>query len=386
MSETLSAALEYHALGWSVIPTHADSKLPAVRSWKPYQTKPADVAQLRKWFGNGRRLGLAVVCGDVSGGLVVRDFDTMESYQQWAAANPKLAGTLPTVATHRGRHVYCRADLAPIRRASKGDGGILTLGDGELRGGGYCVLPPSTHPAGGRYRWLLHLNGELPVVDLIAAGLLPSDREDTAYTPDTPLCPPSSLYAPSSTSTLSHDAIEVIIGRTLPSRPGQRHRLLFELARELKALPAWNDAPLAALKPIVRQWHGLALPMLGTKPFEESWLDFAEGWQRVKYPKGQEPIAMALKLADAAELPEAALEYEQVELRRLVALCRVLQRKSGDHPFFLACRTAAGLLGVNHATAARWLKLLAIDGIVSEVEKGSRSTRRASRFRYLAPL
>ena len=39
----------------------------------------------------------------------------------------------------------------------------------------------------------------------------------------------------------------------------------------------------------------------------------------------------------------------------LVGICRELQRRAGDAPFFLGCRTAAELLGVEHNTAARWL-------------------------------
>ena len=82
-------------------------------------------------------------------------------------------------------------------------------------------------------------------------------------------------------------------------------------------------------------------------------------------------------------MPQAAMRYEQDGLRLLVALCRELQRVSGDKPSFLACRTAGGLLGVKHVTAWRWLFALAQDKILSEVEKGDRARRRASRFRYL---
>jgi hypothetical protein len=66
-----------------------------------------------------------------------------------------------------------------------------------------------------------------------------------------------------------------------------------------------------------------------------------------------------------------------------VAVCRELQRTSGEQPFFLACRTAGQLLEVPHVTAWRWLLLLTHDKILVEVKKGSCSSRRASRFRYL---
>jgi hypothetical protein len=95
-------------------------------------------------------------------------------------------------------------------------------------------------------------------------------------------------------------------------------------------------------------------------------------------------MTKVFELAKHAQTPRAALRYEQDGLRLLVALCRELQRVSGDKPFFLACRTAGGLLGVKHVTAWRWLTLLAHDKIVDEVEKGDKLKRRASRYRYLA--
>ncbi len=75
-------------------------------------------------------------------------------------------------------------------------------------------------------------------------------------------------------------------------------------------------------------------------------------------------------------------------MRLLAALCRELQRESGDRPFYLACRTAGRLLKSDYTTAWRWLFLLAHDRVIDEVEKGlrggGRAKRRASRDRYLA--
>ena len=88
-------------------------------------------------------------------------------------------------------------------------------------------------------------------------------------------------------------------------------------------------------------------------------------------------------LAKRAPTPKVASRYEQENLRLLVALCRELQRVSGDKPFFLASYTAGDLLGVKHSTAWRWLVTLTTDGIVAEIEKGDRAYRRASRYRYL---
>ena len=87
------------------------------------------------------------------------------------------------------------------------------------------------------------------------------------------------------------------------------------------------------LKPWVAKWHKQALPYL-RKPFEETWVDFAEGWYKVKCPKGQGPLDLAFAKALQAELPAVAQQYEQHELRLLVSLCRELQRVNPDDPIF----------------------------------------------------
>ncbi|GAG12678.1 unnamed protein product, partial [marine sediment metagenome] len=179
----LEAALDYHHRDWSLIPIQPRTKVPACPSWKPYQTERADEAKLHHWFGSNGDQGVAVICGEVSGGLVVRDFDQMAAYERWAAEYPELAETLPTVATGRpGRHVYVRANIDQIRDLSPSRGSVLTFDDGEVRGGGYCLLPPSKHPNGNDYRWIVPLGDESPEVDLISSGLLPCNREDRVNT------------------------------------------------------------------------------------------------------------------------------------------------------------------------------------------------------------
>jgi len=175
-SGMLNLALHYLTRGWSLIPIKAGTKNQPCCKWKRFQTEAADELQLRKWFGNGRASNVAIVLGAVSGGLVCRDFDTMEAYDRWAADHPDLAPLLPTVATSRGRQVYFRAAPADLFFVDLRM--IDPPEDGEYRGdsGHYCLLPPSQHPDGPIYRWLVPLpDGEIPfVADVRAAGLLPS--------------------------------------------------------------------------------------------------------------------------------------------------------------------------------------------------------------------
>ena len=344
----LAAALEYHRRGWSIIPIAAGTKKPPKGfRWKRFQKRRPTEQELHDWFEGRDDLGLAVIFGEVSGGLVCRDFDTMASYHRWSREHPDLADTLPTVATARGRHVYFRSNHR----------GIVHQDDGELRGAGYCLLPPSVHPDGPTYKWLVPLpDGDLPLIDDIrAAGFLtypPCNREQQRQQRTTEAMKGGGCLA----ALQNHqNTIDRIVAETLPATIGQRHRQVFDLARALKAVPHYADAAAGDLQTIVRRWHqeGVRRGVIGTEPFEETWIDFLRAWPRVKFPKGQEPVTAIFEKAKGRPLPQAARQYESPGVRLLVALCQELQRAAGDEPFFLGCRTAGRLLKVDHTTAWR---------------------------------
>ena len=173
-TDILNAALAYARRGWRVIPIKPGTKKAAGR-WKQFQSAPASVDRLRAWFGNGSAYSLAVILGSASGRLVCRDFDDMATYESWTARFPDLARTLPTVATARGRHVYFQAACLTPRK----------LDDGEYRANGnYCLLPPSLHPTGVRYAWLIPPPVEdVPLIDPGKSGLLPKAPTPTSAAP-----------------------------------------------------------------------------------------------------------------------------------------------------------------------------------------------------------
>ena len=345
----------------------------------------ATEARLTKWFGNGQDVGLAVVFGPVSGGLVCRDFDTMEGYERWAADHPDLAKTLPTVATARGRHVYCRANHR----------GIKKLDDGELRGAATaCSRQADTQTARSMNGSFRRPMVAAPYCRRSRGWFSPNDacnRENGEYRENgSNLCCLCCLCYRGD-SKRHHRPIEKAIVESLPIAIGRRNRQIFELARALKAIPALADAPVDALEPHVRRWHnlGVARGVIGTEPFTETWIDFFTCWPKVRFPKGTEPMVLILERAKQSPPPKAAERYEQAELRLLVSVCRELQHAAGAEPFYLACRTAAELLdvrnkqgGFDHVKAWRWLLLLAHDGIVEATGKGDQSKHRATRYRY----
>jgi hypothetical protein len=151
-----------------------------------------------------------------------------------------------------------------------------------------------------------------------------------------------------------------------------RRRCIFTFARHLKSIPALTEADDAKLLPIVKKWHEMALPFIGTKAFEETWYDFRSAWSSIKFAIGEEPIAIMFAKSISEPIPKCAEAYEQPQLRALIALCRELQQNAGSEPFYLAGRVAAQQIGVDHKTAARWLKMLCMDRVLSLAERGTR--------------
>jgi hypothetical protein len=215
-------------------------------------------------------------------------------------------------------------DVAAFRRRiGKPDGiGAIHCDGGELRigVGCYSVIPNSQHPSGFVYRWLLSpFDRRIPILTVSESGFFARATERTESTETTesteairggfggvsslPSCPE---IKNSENPEPESDAIETAIRSTLPKQPGQRNKLVFELARVLKAVPGLSDASFDALLPLVRQWHNLAKPFIGTPAVEETLADFIHAWSRVKFPKGKEPMANIVASAFAADPPNAS--------------------------------------------------------------------------------
>jgi hypothetical protein len=176
------------------------------------------------------------------------------------------------------------------------------------------------------------------------------------------------------------------IAATLPAREGQRSRKVFDLIRRLKAIPGLRDADPAAFRPVVQQWHKLALPVIGTKPFSATWAAFVASWPKVRHAAGEGPVDAAFARAMERKPPKLAAKLygEDDPIVKLAALCRELQRGVSDGEFFrLDCRTAGRLLDVSHKTAWAWLNALAGDGILAIGERGSKATHKANEYTYV---
>jgi len=138
----------------SIIPLQYKSKLPAIASWKPYQEHRPDLAELGSWFADIEQQpkNIGLVCGAVSGGFTVLDFDNEVSFfdfvDKWNALRHRdIHEETPIVATARGYHVYLR--LKDIPKTVKLPSGIDIKAEG-----GYVLAPPSVHPSGHIYQFV----------------------------------------------------------------------------------------------------------------------------------------------------------------------------------------------------------------------------------------
>lgn len=145
----LDAALDLAAQGWAVFPCHwvgSRAKSPITVHGHHDATRDPDV--IRSWWSRWSR---AMIGASVPEALVVLDVDPRNGGD--LAELGKLAGSIPETLTvwsgrgDGGRHLYFRRPTGPLT-STRLPAGI------DLKVAGYCIVPPSIHPATGRaYRW-----------------------------------------------------------------------------------------------------------------------------------------------------------------------------------------------------------------------------------------
>lgn len=248
--QLLALALEMAEDGSSLIPVGSDKK--PFLAWKKYQSARADADQLREWAADPRAAGFAVVCGAVSGGLEIIDFDDPEFYAAFMAAAPDWAAGLPVQKTGGGGYqvAYRRetpggnVKLAWAAREADADGVVLEGGREiaiETRGeGGYAVIPHSLHPSGNRYAPLTGTFGSIPTIEdaqagellALARGLDQTPRPQPQPAPQRPAAPRVSTDATGPRAYVL-GGIEKELEKVAAARQGERNAALFEAAAAL---------------------------------------------------------------------------------------------------------------------------------------------------------
>jgi hypothetical protein len=142
------AALLYASSNISVLPVKAD-KSPALKYWKQFQSRLANQATVDQWHRTGLLESVGLICGPVSGNLVVVDCDGLNAVDAFTQRFPRLTDTYSVMSgSRKGMHFYFYAKWCPPTTRVTG----LEIGNIELRAEGcYVVAPPSGHASGHAY-------------------------------------------------------------------------------------------------------------------------------------------------------------------------------------------------------------------------------------------
>jgi replicative DNA helicase len=171
--EIKNKAKEYLKAQLSVIPTKED-KLPALSSWKPYQSQRVKEDEVEALFSGANVKGLAIICGAISGGLEVIDVDTKHDTtgSLWDELRGLIEDNLPELYSRLviaqtksgGYHIYyrCSSIAGNLKLSTKKNREVLVETRGE---GGYVIAPPTP-----KYTYIQGEPGNIPTIT-------PEDRE-----------------------------------------------------------------------------------------------------------------------------------------------------------------------------------------------------------------
>ena len=158
-SEIEKAVWFYTEKGFSVIPIGANPKFneyedklkkPSIDTWEQYETERATKEQIQQWIDDGLFVNIGIVLGHVSNDLVIIDIDHLEIPNicgiKWESI---LSSGAWGARTGKGYQIWIKHHGNP--------GGVKRPKGFNLEyraNGGYCVVPPSTHPNGNKYQFM----------------------------------------------------------------------------------------------------------------------------------------------------------------------------------------------------------------------------------------
>ena len=218
MNKIHKAAKTYLDVGLSVIPLRPNSKMPAI-AWKPYQERLPDVGELHEWFGDTEDHNIGIVTGQVSGGLLVLDFDDRSMYWQWSKAHPDLAKTKKVVTPSGGRHLYYRLKNGKglTTQPFSLDGKHV----GEIRfNGGMVVAPPSMLGDSKAWRWVT--GKKTPILTIPSFEVLGLELKSSTS--------PPKAEGKTRTTPRGRVALERAVGRLAVAPEGERNTTLNKVA------------------------------------------------------------------------------------------------------------------------------------------------------------
>lgn len=251
-SEMLSAALQYAAEGFRIVPCHSvrqgkcscrrnacpkPGKHPRVKDWP--ERASCDSTQIAKWFAKWPEANFGVATG-VDSGIVVFDFDGAEGKStllQLAENDSLILETRTHQTGSGGAHLIYQHPGFDVKNSVRLLPGMDVRGDRGL-----IILPPSVHLSGVRYA----VTNELPIAALpvsllqkrndsgqchkeSSGGLKRFEEKQSELRQEKKK--EEDLFQPMPNVPL--EQIEWALRESLPHGPGRRNRQVFQLARHL---------------------------------------------------------------------------------------------------------------------------------------------------------
>lgn len=159
-----------------------------------------------------------------------------------------------------------------------------------------------------------------------------------------------------------------------PQKFGQRTMCLFLLARYLQYLKP--EEPVENFEYLLQNWYTYVLQNIRTKDYKITRYDFYHAWKSVKQPFNSK-MSIAMSLKDNIKIPNFVndLKYEDLSLEAF-KVCAALHVYHRGEPFFISSRKAAEYINTNHSDAAKFLKILVNDKILSITKQNTRTKAR----------
>lgn len=167
MTRLLNAARAYAELGWAVFPLSPGTKIPLLskdQGGKGCHDATTDRAQIEAWWKRTPDANVGIHCGPASG-IVVLDVDVPDPARGKTddgdlalAALEAKHGPLPDTPWQRsGEYEGRRARQIIFKHfdGARNTANRIAPGLDTRAGDGYIVAPPSLHPSGVRYEWVV---------------------------------------------------------------------------------------------------------------------------------------------------------------------------------------------------------------------------------------
>lgn len=221
--------------GFSVIPLNPRAKTPAIATWRGAQSVRPDVETIRKWWTKYPNHNIGLVCGSVSG-VVVVDCDGQAAIDAYEERFTHLLNTFTVnTGSGHGRHFYYRTN-----RTIKSTRYLGTHGNCEIQAEGkYVVAAPSVHPSGGSYEAMATLSSMMQanLEDVIEwIGVLTAKKNSAAAGRSVPLNPPR--VAVSCSEAYWKSALRGELDKVYASPEGGQNDALYKAALKIGSMVA----------------------------------------------------------------------------------------------------------------------------------------------------